>query len=939
MEETSDSQKSIGQQQKRNRVASEPPPDISVAKKAKAANDDTQIETEETGKTPSPVSFSNDDSNIGNESDSDADYDDLDDIVVPSDNEGGQDFMDDIDDDDGDLEDDARSVTSTATTMSTGSVGSNTPSLVGESLESFSLGGTEGGAKRKAAWVSQVPNLTDSPALRRSLFSNIPPTINFMLHNETSAHQLPEDLRKQLKWKLSNITPAIVKRCASNSGFRLMRKTCNDWTATWGKHMKSPLFKEIKESQKINHFPGTFNIGRKDRLWKNYHRLMIRHGKTEFGFLPRTFCLPADTKLLRKVWERKGGKGRWIVKPPALARGVGIKVVNKWNQIPKTRPLVVQRYVARPYLINQTKFDLRLYVLVTSMNPLRIYLYDDGLVRFASNKYTNESTKVGDVYTHLTNYSINKNSSTYMSNEDSSRAQGHKWTLKSLWRHFDAEGIDHSVIWEKIKDLMIKTIISAEGSMSTLFQANVSSRYSCYELFGFDILLDSRLKPWLIEVNISPSLHSTSTLDLDVKSPLATEVFNMARYHIPNRLRLQEQREIAEKMGYPNIPILCHERRLYVKEISKAEKSKHDCFVQQYSVNPDQSSIPMGLLDQLTPDDTRQLILSEDELATSRRFARIFPTNQTHKYLRFMDKPRYHNLLLSAWEQRYNGINREAGRTVLEKLCLAKHHLKVPANVYVKKTALGTQETIDISGLAAPGSEDVSTQGSDKSTGNIIAFQSSRQSDIIVSSQLDSGVSSQSDSRVSTQSDSGVSSQSDDGISSQSDDGISSQSDSGVSSRSDSGVSGLSEITMRCQTENVVSSMSDTNVSSQTGSINTSYTENKQHENPPITEPLKGLNSPSKTVKLSQIKVLAKPHNVRTVAPCANRGSKGSSISSDGDTSYLMEWGSVTPSPKGTPEHPGSVETNFENLNTLESNVTDNNVDNRQQLTGHTVDM
>lgn len=654
----------------------------------------------------------NDDSNIGNESDSDLDYDDLDDIVVPSDND---DFMDD----DGVVDEDDRSVHSTATTVSDSSACSNTPSLVGESLETV-----KEAVKTKLAWTSQTPNLTDSPALRQSLFSHIPPAINFMLHNEMSAHQLHTDLRKHLKWKLSTITPAIVKRCASNSGFRLMRKNCTDWTCTWGRHMKSPMFKEIKESQKINHFPGTFNIGRKDRLWKNYHKLMLKHGKSEFGFLPRTFCLPADTKLLRKVWERKGGKGRWIVKPPALARGEGIKVINKWSQIPPTRPLVVQRYVARPYLINETKFDLRLYVLVTSMNPLRIYLYDDGLVRFASNKYTNESSKVHDVFTHLTNYSINKKSASYLSNEEAQEAQGHKWTLKTLWRHFDAEGIDHSVIWEKIKDLMIKTVISAESSMVNLFQNNVASRYSCFELFGFDILLDSRLKPWLIEVNISPSLHSSSSLDLDVKSPLATEVFNMARYHIPNRIKVKDQVDIAEKMGYGNISNLCFDRRLYIKEISKAERSKQESYLQVAAAS-ESTLPPMGMLDHLTPDDCRQLVLSEDELATSQRFTRIFPTDQTHKYHKFLEKPRYYNLLLNAWEQRYSGINREAGRTLLEGLCLSKHHLKVPANVYVKKTALG-QQTIDISGLEAP--QDVPTNDGDKASTNGSSANSSQNS-------------------------------------------------------------------------------------------------------------------------------------------------------------------------------------------------------------------
>ena len=108
-----------------------------------------------------------------------------------------------------------------------------------------------------------------------------------------------------------------------------------------------------------SHLLGTFNIGRKDRLWKNYHKLRLKHGKEEFSFLPRTFCLPADTKLLKKVWEKRGCRAKWIVKPPALARGTGISVVNKWSQIPKTRPLIVQKYVAKPHLINDTKYDLR----------------------------------------------------------------------------------------------------------------------------------------------------------------------------------------------------------------------------------------------------------------------------------------------------------------------------------------------------------------------------------------------------------------------------------------------------------------------------------------------------------------------------------------------------------------------------------------------------
>ena len=114
------------------------------------------------------------------------------------------------------------------------------------------------------------------------------------------------------------------------------------WGGIWGKHMKSPQFKDVHEGQKLNHLPGTFNIGRKDRLWKNYQRLRLKFGKEEFSFLPRTFLLPSESKLLRRVWEKRGCRAKWIVKPPALARGTGIKVTyNLWKEYIKNKENII----------------------------------------------------------------------------------------------------------------------------------------------------------------------------------------------------------------------------------------------------------------------------------------------------------------------------------------------------------------------------------------------------------------------------------------------------------------------------------------------------------------------------------------------------------------------------------------------------------------------
>ncbi len=72
---------------------------------------------------------------------------------------------------------------------------------------------------------------------------------------------------------------------------------------------------------------------------------------------------------------------------------------------------VVQRYLSKPYLIDGLKFDLRIYVLVAGVDPLKIFVYHQGLARFATETYVAPNKdNIDDICMHLTNYAINKES-------------------------------------------------------------------------------------------------------------------------------------------------------------------------------------------------------------------------------------------------------------------------------------------------------------------------------------------------------------------------------------------------------------------------------------------------------------------------------------------------------------------------------------------------
>jgi Tubulin-tyrosine ligase family len=141
----------------------------------------------------------------------------------------------------------------------------------------------------------------------------------------------------------------------------------------------------------------------------------MKHSKA-YEFVPKTYLLPHELTLLMKDSENKReGKKYYICKPNASSQGKGIYVTDNIQTIlnRKLTDVLVSEYISNPLLINGKKFDLRIYVAMTSVNPLRFYIYEDGLVRFATENFTLNKENMNNNFVHLTNYSVNKHNEKY----------------------------------------------------------------------------------------------------------------------------------------------------------------------------------------------------------------------------------------------------------------------------------------------------------------------------------------------------------------------------------------------------------------------------------------------------------------------------------------------------------------------------------------------
>lgn len=253
-------------------------------------------------------------------------------------------------------------------------------------------------------------------------------------------------------------------------------------------------------------------------------------GSALYDFSPTAFILPNDyTRFLaeyNKLRVTGGPSVYWICKPVDLSRGRGIFIFEDIKDLVYDCSVIVQRYISNPLLISGYKFDLRIYVCVKSFHPLTVYVHQDGLVRFATEKYNLSS--LHNLYAHLTNTSINKFGPFYKT-EKGRVGQGCKWTM-SKFRHFlHSQDIDELLLWQRINNIVTLTLLAVAPS--------APSCPNCVELFGFDVLVDVKFKPWLLEVNYSPALTLDCQADITVKKALISDLIDLMNYTLTDSLR------------------------------------------------------------------------------------------------------------------------------------------------------------------------------------------------------------------------------------------------------------------------------------------------------------------------------------------------------------------------------------------------------------------
>ena len=214
------------------------------------------------------------------------------------------------------------------------------------------------------------------------------------------------------------------------------------------------------------------------------------------------------------------GRNMWLLKRDNLNRGRKIKVFSNLDDILKEintlyeqkspNNLLIQKYIEQPLLYNKRKFDIRIWVLFTyikSDSKYEVYVFKEGHLKACSDEFNIDSD---DLFIHLTNYSVQKHNKNFSKTEIGNEISFNDFQ-KELNENHTKNGKDNNIDFKKNIFPEIIRIIGLSAN-AVKGKINLSNRANCFEIFGYDFILDVNYKPFLLEINTNPGYEESSPL-------------------------------------------------------------------------------------------------------------------------------------------------------------------------------------------------------------------------------------------------------------------------------------------------------------------------------------------------------------------------------------------------------------------------------------------
>ena len=244
--------------------------------------------------------------------------------------------------------------------------------------------------------------------------------------------------------------------------------------------------------------------------------------------MPETFNFPEQKEIIEKKFRdyKLNFSDLWLVKPSGLYGGLKTEIMKSLYSIKLTN-FVITKYIIDVNLINGKKYDLRLYVLLSGLKPLRIYFFKEGYVRIATEKYSIDENSIQNIYIHLTNIILNRRNKNYKYPKSFNDTEANEWNIFTYKNHLKKYNIEWDDIREKINDLIIKSIISVQRNLTEIIEQENLNDQSFYQILGYDILITKDFNPLLLEININPDIIIYSYFDEPIKANLFIDTLNL----------------------------------------------------------------------------------------------------------------------------------------------------------------------------------------------------------------------------------------------------------------------------------------------------------------------------------------------------------------------------------------------------------------------------